>query len=162
MNVVKPIEKQCISRTIKTTFASSASIIVIGNVNRQNRCYVLLKISVAKKRYFEFTVAFKPQHVVAKIPGESPFTMAWRRESQEMELGRFRPKYRDHDGFLMPLGFPEEVFAPALKYEPDESDIFIATYPKCGTTWMQYILYLLKNKGEFIGCIFDNKIAGIS
>jgi len=48
----------------------------------------------------------------------------------------------------MPMGFPADQFQPALNYKAADSDIFIATYPKCGTTWMQYILYLLKNKGE--------------
>ena len=74
--------------------------------------------------------------------------MAWRRESQEMALNSLKPKYRDQDGFLMPMGFPAEHFQSALKYKPAESDVFITTYPKCGTTWMQYILYLLRNKGE--------------
>ena len=70
--------------------------------------------------------------------------------SQELQLDFYRPKYRDQNGFLMPMGFPEEQFQPSLEYKPADSDIFIATYPKCGTTWMQYIVYLLKNKGILI------------
>jgi hypothetical protein len=27
-------------------------------------------------------------------------------------------------------------------------DVFVATYPKCGTTWVQYIVYLLANRGR--------------
>ena len=51
----------------------------------------------------------------------------------------------------MPLGFPVESFASALEYRAQPDDIFIATYPKCGTTWTQYILYLLLNQGVPLG-----------
>ncbi len=53
------------------------------------------------------------------------------------------PSYRMHDGFRMPLGFPATGFSSALDYRARPGDIFIATYPKCGTTWVQYIVYLL-------------------
>lgn len=62
-----------------------------------------------------------------------------------------RPRYTEHDGFLMPMGFPIEGFASALSYRPAASDIFVATYPKCGTTWMQYIVYLLVHQGRPLG-----------
>lgn len=53
-----------------------------------------------------------------------------------------------HDnGFIMPANFPIDCFKSSLDYKPEERDIFIVTYPKCGTTWVQYILYLLLNKG---------------
>ena len=80
--------------------------------------------------------------------------------SQEQQLNFYRPKYRDQNGFLMPMGFPEEQFQPSLEYKPADSDIFIATYPKCGTTWMQYIVYLLKNKGTVEPRFLDNAING--
>jgi len=31
---------------------------------------------------------------------------------------------------------------------PAAGDVFVATYPKCGTTWTQYIVYLLLHGGE--------------
>ncbi len=34
------------------------------------------------------------------------------------------------------------------KFKPRDNDIYIATYPKSGTTWMQMILYQLTTKGE--------------
>ncbi|MFL2547122.1 MAG: sulfotransferase domain-containing protein [Candidatus Rariloculaceae bacterium] len=58
-----------------------------------------------------------------------------------------KPSYRIQDGFRVPLGFPAENFSSALAYEAQPGDIFLSTYPKCGTTWVQYILYLLFHDG---------------
>jgi hypothetical protein len=58
------------------------------------------------------------------------------------------PRYAVHDGFLMPLGFPVEGFDSGQRYAAQPGDIFVATYPKCGTTWTQYIVYLLLHGGE--------------
>ncbi len=51
----------------------------------------------------------------------------------------------------MPLGFPAEGFDSGLRYEPHRGDIFVCTYPKCGTTWMQYIVYLLVHDARPLG-----------
>ena len=59
-----------------------------------------------------------------------------------------RPRFTSHDGFLMPMGFPVEHFDSALRYTPRPEDIFISTYPKCGTTWTQNIVYLILHGGE--------------
>jgi hypothetical protein len=61
---------------------------------------------------------------------------------------RRQPKYVVHDGFRMPMGFPVHGFASGLGYRPLASDVFVASYPKCGTTWMQYVVYLLMNGGS--------------
>eukprot|EP00814_Leptocylindrus_danicus_P017563 CAMPEP_0116046558 /NCGR_PEP_ID=MMETSP0321-20121206/28347_1 /TAXON_ID=163516 /ORGANISM="Leptocylindrus danicus var. danicus, Strain B650" /LENGTH=173 /DNA_ID=CAMNT_0003528229 /DNA_START=68 /DNA_END=586 /DNA_ORIENTATION=+ len=61
-----------------------------------------------------------------------------------------RPKYTkhsNHDDFLMPFGFPADNFSSSLTYEPSESDVFVSTYPKCGTTWTQHIVYTILNHG---------------
>ncbi len=48
----------------------------------------------------------------------------------------------------MPLGFPVEGFDSGQRYRAQPGDIFVTTYPKCGTTWAQYIVYLLLHGGE--------------
>lgn len=57
------------------------------------------------------------------------------------------PTYTDHNGFLMPKGFPVAGFESGLTYRATEDDFFVASYPKCGTTWCQYIVYLILNGG---------------
>jgi hypothetical protein len=59
-----------------------------------------------------------------------------------------RPSYTDHDGFLLPKGFPIQGFANGLRYEAQANDVFVVTYPKCGTTWMQHLVYLILNDGK--------------
>jgi hypothetical protein len=57
------------------------------------------------------------------------------------------PSYTNHNGFLMPFGFPTHNFSNALTYKPQHNDLFVATYPKCGTTLMQHIVYTMLNHG---------------
>ncbi len=68
--------------------------------------------------------------------------------TSEAGSGARRPRYVSHDGFLMPMGFPVEGFESGLRYRPAPDDVFVASYPKCGTTWTQYLLYLLLHGGE--------------
>ena len=65
--------------------------------------------------------------------------------------GPRRPKYTIHDGFLMPMGFPVEGFDSGQRYRAAAGDVFVSSYPKCGTTWMQYLVYLLLHRGEPLG-----------
>ncbi len=41
-----------------------------------------------------------------------------------------------------------ESFQTAAEYRPTETDIFVATQMKCGTTWMQQIVYEILHKGN--------------
>lgn len=41
-----------------------------------------------------------------------------------------------------------ESFETAAKYQPTAEDIFVATQMKCGTTWMQQIVYEILSRGK--------------
>lgn len=43
--------------------------------------------------------------------------------------------------------FSDEILKAALAYEPRPDDVFIVSYPKCGTTWMQHIVNAIYNDG---------------
>ncbi|KAI1294737.1 Sulfotransferase 1E1 [Halotydeus destructor] len=54
-------------------------------------------------------------------------------------------------GFKFPFEFTEETINETLDYVAKPDDLFICTYPKCGTTWMQQIVALLFNNGKIEG-----------
>ncbi|GFV42063.1 sulfotransferase 1C2 [Trichonephila clavipes] len=56
------------------------------------------------------------------------------------------PFYQDVDGFRIPGVFSVEAYKSGLAYKPKPDDLFIVSYPKCGTTWVQNI----------VACIFRN------
>lgn len=51
-------------------------------------------------------------------------------------------------GLRIPMGFPVECFESGLNYDAQPKDCFIVTYPKCGTTWVQHIVWMLHHDGE--------------
>lgn len=53
---------------------------------------------------------------------------------------RERPFYKIFNGHRIPGGFSEEVLQGFLRYEPADDDIFIVTFPKCGTHWAHMML----------------------
>jgi hypothetical protein len=63
-------------------------------------------------------------------------------------MGRKPSYYLHNNGFRMPMGFPPDRFESSLSYQAQQGDVFLVTYPKCGTTWTQYIVWLLLNKGQ--------------
>ncbi|UYV67143.1 hypothetical protein LAZ67_4004069, partial [Cordylochernes scorpioides] len=64
-----------------------------------------------------------------------------------MEKGKF-PQYKDVDGVRVAEIFSSEAVSSALAYVPLDEDMFVVTFPKCGTTWTQAIVLLILNKGK--------------
>ncbi|XP_077522182.1 sulfotransferase ssu-1-like [Amblyomma americanum] len=60
-----------------------------------------------------------------------------------------RVPYKHVDGYCVNTFFHDDIVRSALNYKPRPDDVFIATYPKCGTTWVQYIVCGIFNRGAF-------------
>ncbi|KAK8756164.1 hypothetical protein V5799_001139 [Amblyomma americanum] len=56
--------------------------------------------------------------------------------------------YRYVDGLWIHKIFHEDTLRSLFSYTPRPDDVFIATYPKCGTTWTQYLILNILRKGE--------------
>ncbi|XP_077541713.1 amine sulfotransferase-like isoform X1 [Haemaphysalis longicornis] len=59
-----------------------------------------------------------------------------------------RPYYIDFDGYRLSVAFDKELVQSARKYKPRPDDVFVVTFPKCGTTWVQHIAFLIYNYGQ--------------
>uniref|UniRef100_A0A1E1X8F2 Putative sulfotransferase n=1 Tax=Amblyomma aureolatum TaxID=187763 RepID=A0A1E1X8F2_9ACAR len=59
-----------------------------------------------------------------------------------------RPFYVDFDGYRLSSAFDADLLRSALEYKPRADDVFVVTFPKCGTTWVQHIAYLIYNDGH--------------
>ncbi|CAK8691000.1 unnamed protein product [Clavelina lepadiformis] len=68
-------------------------------------------------------------------------------------------KHPSIDGEYPVIGhITQELFNSAVNYKPDPSDLFIASYPKNGTTWLMNIIHLIKTNGVPLGkgqCLDD-------
>jgi hypothetical protein len=51
-------------------------------------------------------------------------------------------------GITAPPQCTAKDFARAIHYEPEEGDVFVVTQMKCGTTWMQQIVYEIAMRGQ--------------
>ncbi|XP_013794136.2 sulfotransferase 1C2-like [Limulus polyphemus] len=65
-----------------------------------------------------------------------------------MSQQRKNPTYQEVDGFTINITFSPECVRGAIQYKPRDDDIFVVTFPKCGTTWTQHIVHNILNKGE--------------
>ncbi|CAL8248106.1 unnamed protein product [Lota lota] len=63
--------------------------------------------------------------------------------------GDFKCNFVSHKGFNLIRGTHDPVEVDAIyNYEVRDSDVFVVTYPKSGTIWMQQILRLIEAKGD--------------
>lgn len=58
------------------------------------------------------------------------------------------PRYITVEGLRFAEGFDPETIRSALAYQPRPYDVFVVTYPKCGTTWMMQIVLLILHEGQ--------------
>jgi hypothetical protein len=56
--------------------------------------------------------------------------------------------YQLDDGYRRDAQLPRDYIEFALNYKPENTDKFLVTYPKCGTTWTQQIICLIINNGS--------------
>ncbi|KAL1485191.1 hypothetical protein MTO96_032109 [Rhipicephalus appendiculatus] len=56
--------------------------------------------------------------------------------------------YRDISGVWLHKAFREENVRSAIQYKPRKGDVFIVTYPKCGTNWVQFIVYSILTRAK--------------
>ncbi len=57
------------------------------------------------------------------------------------------PLYQTINKFRFPPKIERKNIEFALNYSPQNNDKFVVTYPKCGTTWVQQIMCLIKYNG---------------
>ncbi|KAG1686117.1 Sulfotransferase 1C4 [Nymphon striatum] len=55
---------------------------------------------------------------------------------------------KGYEHYRIPTKINETFFLNALKYKPDPTDFFVVSYPKCGTTWTNMIMYLIMNDAQ--------------
>ena len=78
------------------------------------------------------------------------------RHFKQVQEGKIDPTPGNVEGIFTPPGMTaEQVIKQRDSLTLRPSDVFIATYPKCGTTWMQQIVKLIVNNGVETGMDVD-------
>lgn len=67
----------------------------------------------------------------------------------------YQDVYRDVDGLYCGIFFKEQNIRSAMSYSPRAGDVFIVSYPKCGTTWIQQIVCNIFHDGAPPGTLLD-------
>ncbi|XP_030846051.1 sulfotransferase 1C2 [Strongylocentrotus purpuratus] len=55
----------------------------------------------------------------------------------------------EYEGVIMPLSMPLWVLNRVRKFECRPDDLFIVTFPKSGTTWLEQLSLLIQHDGDF-------------
>ncbi|GIY70009.1 sulfotransferase 1C3 [Caerostris darwini] len=58
------------------------------------------------------------------------------------------PRYTEIEGLRLNQSFVPEIYRDAMNFKSGKDDVFVVTYPKCGTTWMTQIVALILRKGK--------------
>ena len=58
------------------------------------------------------------------------------------------PRFKYYRGLLVPPFVTEEWMEELRKFELRSDDVWVVSYPKAGTTWVQHIVRLLQNGGK--------------
>ncbi|XP_046365306.2 sulfotransferase 1C4-like [Haliotis rufescens] len=65
------------------------------------------------------------------------------------EISHKLPGEHVYDGILFFGYTPPDILDAVKDFEVRDDDVFIITYPKAGTTWMQEVLWLVMSDGNF-------------
>ena len=80
-----------------------------------------------------------------------------RMRDQGVQIPKPPPPASREERYLF-RGIPVEGFRELQRvFVPKASDVYIASYPKSGTTWVQHIVSLIKNNGVDDGRDIDDK-----
>ncbi|UYV68934.1 hypothetical protein LAZ67_6001698 [Cordylochernes scorpioides] len=63
-------------------------------------------------------------------------------------MDKYIATIKEVEGIKIPLFFEDAKFLSSMHYQPKSDDIVIASFPKSGTNWLHYTIYLIWSKGE--------------
>ncbi|KAL1484249.1 hypothetical protein MTO96_032678 [Rhipicephalus appendiculatus] len=66
--------------------------------------------------------------------------------------------YRFVKGLWMHKFFRDDAILSALDYKPRDGDVFVRTYPKCGTNWTTFIVHNILSRGKEIGSVVEFRL----
>ena len=67
---------------------------------------------------------------------------------EDLQVGEYGYKYRLIEGRVMPPYITPGRYALSRRLRMRQGDVCYTAFPKSGSTWLAYILYLIVNKGE--------------
>ena len=59
-----------------------------------------------------------------------------------------QPRYYQAPWFKLSQYFDQDVFKDAMTYKAKDDDLFLATFPKSGTHWVQNLVYQIQHEAE--------------
>ncbi|KAH7997487.1 hypothetical protein HPB51_026405 [Rhipicephalus microplus] len=81
-----------------------------------------------------------------------------RRGGQASDDTMDEESYHYVEGVWMHSFFQDDTIRSAVNYKHRDGDIFVVTYPKCGTHWMQFIVYNILTRAEPVSSLFEFRL----